>query len=215
MTPNKEDYLKCIHELGEKNNKISNKKIAEMMQVSAPAVSEMIKKMISEQLIVKDKDLGYYLTKQGLLVVSDLYRKHRLVEVFLVNHLHYTADDIHKEAEVLEHTVSTTFVDQLEKLLDFPQFCPHGGTIPKKGEFLVEINQMTLDQISQLGTYVISRVHDDFQLLKYLEQHRLHINDTIELTQIDPYAKTYHIIYNDENLTISERIASQIYVSAT
>ncbi|RDY77514.1 metal-dependent transcriptional regulator, partial [Streptococcus agalactiae] len=63
MTPNKEDYLKCIHELGEKNNKISNKKIAEMMQVSAPAVSEMIKKMISEQLIVKDKDLGYYLTK--------------------------------------------------------------------------------------------------------------------------------------------------------
>lgn len=186
-----------------------------MMQVSAPAVSEMIKKMISEQLIVKDKDLGYYLTKQGLLVVSDLYRKHRLVEVFLVNHLHYTADDIHKEAEVLEHTVSTTFVDQLEKLLDFPQFCPHGGTIPKKGEFLVEINQMTLDQISPLGTYVISRVHDDFQLLKYLEQHRLHINDTIELTQIDPYAKTYHIIYNDENLTIPERIASQIYVSAT
>lgn len=215
MTPNKEDYLKCIHELGEKNNKISNKKIAEMMQVSAPAVSEMIKKMISEQLIVKDKDLGYYLTKQGLLVVSDLYRKHRLVEVFLVNHLHYTADDIHEEAEVLEHTVSTTFVDQLEKLLDFPQFCPHGGTIPKKGEFLVEINQMTLDQISQLGTYVISRVHDDFQLLKYLEQHRLHINDAIELTQIDPYAKTYHITYNDENLTIPERIASQIYVSAT
>lgn len=215
MTPNKEDYLKCIHELGEKNNKISNKKIAEMMQVSAPAVSEMIKKMISEQLIVKDKDLGYYLTKQGLLVVSDLYRKHRLVEVFLVNHLHYTADDIHEEAEVLEHTVSTTFVDQLEKLLDFPQFCPHGGTIPKKGEFLVEINQMTLDQISQLGTYVISRVHDDFQLLKYLEQHRLHINDTIELTKIDPYAKTYHITYNDENLTIPERIASQIYVSAT
>ncbi|HGD4708864.1 TPA: metal-dependent transcriptional regulator [Streptococcus agalactiae] len=215
MTPNKADYLKCIHELGEKNNKISNKKIAEMMQVSAPAVSEMIKKMISEQLIVKDKDLGYYLTKQGLLVVSDLYRKHRLVEVFLVNHLHYTADDIHEEAEVLEHTVSTTFVDQLEKLLDFPQFCPHGGTIPKKGEFLVEINQMTLDQISQLGTYVISRVHDDFQLLKYLEQHRLHINDIIELTQIDPYAKTYHITYNDENLTIPERIASQIYVSAT
>lgn len=196
MTPNKEDYLKCIHELGEKNNKISNKKIAEMMQVSAPAVSEMIKKMISEQLIVKDKDLGYYLTKQGLLVVSDLYRKHRLVEVFLVNHLHYTADDIHEEAEVLEHTVSTTFVDRLEK-------------------FLVEINQMTLDQISQLGTYVISRVHDDFQLLKYLEQHRLHINDTIVLTQIDPYAKTYHITYNDENLTIPERIASQIYVSAT
>lgn len=213
MTPNKEDYLKCIHELGEQNGKISNKKIAEMMQVSAPAVSEMIKKMITEELIVKDKTLGYYLTKQGLLVVSDLYRKHRLIEVFLVNHLHYTADDIHEEAEVLEHTVSTTFIDRLDQMLGFPRFCPHGGTIPPKGELLVEINQTTLGNIKKLGHYQLSRVHDDFKLLKYLEEHHLAMNSQIELLTIDDFAQTYHISYDNQTLTIPKIIAEQIYVN--
>lgn len=213
MTPNKEDYLKCIHELGEHQEKISNKRIAEQMGVSAPAVSEMIKKMIAEELIVKDKKLGYYLTRQGLLLVSELYRKHRLIEVFLVNHLHYSVDEIHQEAEVLEHTVSTTFVDRLDENLDFPQFCPHGGTIPKKNDLLVEINRITLAQIHDLGHYRISRVHDEFMLLKYMEEQELDINCDFELVQIDDYAQTYTIVYKEKSLAIPNNIAKQIYVT--
>ena len=78
--------------------------------------------MIAEDLIVKDKELGYYLTKKGLLLVSELYRKHRLIEVFLANHLHYNADEIHQEAEVLEHTVSTILSIVWKKILIFPHF---------------------------------------------------------------------------------------------
>ena len=92
MTPNKEDYLKCLYELGTRHNKITNKEIAQLMQVSPPAVT------------------GYLLTDLGLKLVSDLYRKHRLIEVFLVHHLGYTTEEIHEEAEVLEHTVSDHFV---------------------------------------------------------------------------------------------------------
>ncbi|WP_019779323.1 metal-dependent transcriptional regulator, partial [Streptococcus sobrinus] len=88
MTPNREDYLKCIYELSQGQRKMTNKEIAQEMRVSAPAVSEMIKKMISEGLITKDKVLGYDLTQKGLLLVSDLYRKHRLIESFLVRDLH-------------------------------------------------------------------------------------------------------------------------------
>ena len=65
MTPNKEDYLKCIYEIGTEESKISNKEIANRMQVSPPAVTEMIKKLISEDLIIKDKVKGYLLTKTG------------------------------------------------------------------------------------------------------------------------------------------------------
>lgn len=212
MTPNKEDYLKCIHELGETRTKITNKRIAELMKVSAPAVSEMIKKMIAEDLIVKDKELGYYLIKKGLLLVSELYRKHRLIEVFLANHLHYNADEIHQEAEVLEHTVSTIFIDRLEENLNFPAFCPHGGTIPKKGDFLVEIHHQTLSQIETLGTYKISRTHDEAHLLNYLEEHELAINDVVELIKVDDYAKTHTLAYHSRQLVIPERIAEQIYV---
>jgi len=116
MTPNKEDYLKCIYEIGTEVEKISNKEIASRMQVSPPAVTEMIKRMISEGLLVKDKSRGYLLTDLGSQLVSDLYRKHRLIEVFLLEKLDYTTEEVHEEAEVLEHTVSEHFIDQLELL---------------------------------------------------------------------------------------------------
>ncbi|VSM65269.1 iron-dependent transcriptional regulator [Streptococcus pneumoniae] len=177
MTPNKEDYLKCIYEIGIDLHKITNKEIAARMQVSPPAVTEMIKRMKSENLILKDKECGYLLTDLGLKLVSELYRKHRLIEVFLVHHLDYTSDQIHEEAEVLEHTVSDLFVERLDKLLGFPKTCPHGGTIPAKGELLVEINNLPLADIKEAGAYRLTRVHDSFDILHYLDKHSLHIGD--------------------------------------
>ena len=65
MTPNKEDYLKCIYEIGTRQGKITNKEIAQHMQVSPPAVTEMMKKMLAEELLIKDKKAGYLLTDLG------------------------------------------------------------------------------------------------------------------------------------------------------
>lgn len=213
MTPNKEDYLKCIYEIGTHSQKITNKEIAAQMQVSPPAVTEMIKKMIAEKLIIKDKIKGYLLTNLGLHLVSELYRKHRLIEYFLVHNLQYTTtDQIHEEAEVLEHTVSELFVERLEKMLDYPETCPHGGTIPSKGELLVEKYQLTLNQVQNAGVYHLARVHDEFELLKYLEKHDLHLGDTLILEQYDPYAQLYLLKVNEKELQINSTIAQQLYV---
>ena len=212
MTPNKEDYLKCIYEIGTHSQKITNKEIAAQMQVSPPAVTEMIKKMTAEKLIVKDKTNGYLLTDLGLHLVSELYRKHRLIEAFLVHDLGYTTDQIHEEAEVLEHTVSELFVERLEKMLNFPETCPHGGTIPAKGELLVEKYQLTLNQVENAGTYRLARVHDEFELLKYLEKHDLHLGDTLILEQYDPYAQLYALKVNGKELQVNSVIAQQLYV---
>ncbi|KHD45715.1 metal-dependent transcriptional regulator [Streptococcus hongkongensis] len=214
MTPNKEDYLKCIYELGQESKKISNKMIAERMQVSAPAVSEMIKKMINQDWIVKDKDRGYFLTEKGLTLIASLYRKHRLIEVFLINHLSYTSQEVHQEAEVLEHTVSDTFIDRLDERLGFPTFCPHGGTIPRKGQALSEMHTKTLNQVTQTGQYQLSRIHDQYHLIHYLETHQLNINTNFKLEQIDNFAKTYTISYQDKTLMIPENIAKELYVTA-
>ncbi|MGT2847174.1 metal-dependent transcriptional regulator [Streptococcus massiliensis] len=212
MTPNKEDYLKCIYEIGTHTPKITNKEIAQRMEVSPPAVTEMIKKMLAENLLVKDKESGYLLTDLGLQLVSELYRKHRLIEVFLVNHLGYTTNEIHEEAEVLEHTVSDRFVERLDKMLNFPATCPHGGTIPSKGELLIEKNTLTLETAKKAGDYVLRRVHDDFELLKYLEKHGLKIGDVVTLVQYDPYAQIYILAVKGQELQISPMIAQQIYV---
>ena len=212
MTPNKEDYLKCIYEIGTEMQKITNKEIATRMQVSPPAVTEMIKRMKSENLILKDKENGYLLTDIGLKLVSELYRKHRLIEVFLVHHLDYTSDQIHEEAEVLEHTVSDLFVERLDKLLGYPKTCPHGGTIPVKGELLVEINNLPLADTKEAGTYLLTRVHDSFELLKYLEKHAIHIGDQVKVKQFDNFSNTFTLVNKGEDLQISMDIAKQLYV---
>ena len=183
------------------------------MQVSPPAVTEMIKKLISEKLILKDKTKGYLLTNLGLHLVSELYRKHRLIEYFLVHNLQYTTtDQIDEEAEVLEHTVSELFVERLEKMMDYPETCPHGGTIPTKGELLVEKYQLTLEQAADPGIYRLARVHDEFELLTYLEKHDFHLGDTLILEQYDPYTQLYALKVNGKELQINSVIAQQLYV---
>ena len=212
MTPNKEDYLKCIYEIGMELPKITNKEIATRMQVSPPAVTEMIKRMQSENLILKDQKKGYLLTDIGLKLVSDLYRKHRLIEVFLVHHLDYTSNQIHDEAEVLEHTVSDFFVERLDKMLGFPKTCPHGGTIPAKGELLVEVNNLPLSDIKEVGNYLLTRVHDNFEILQYLDKHAIHIGDQLQVKQFDGFSNTFTLIHKNEELQVSLEIAKQLYV---
>ena len=190
MTPNKEDYLKCIYEIGSRHKKITNKEIAQLMQVSPPAVTEMMKKLLAEELLVKDKKAGY----------------------FLVNHLGYSTDEIHEEAEVLEHTVSERFVERLDAMLQYPKTCPHGGTIPAKGELLDEENQLTLEEASAPGDYIIKRVHDDFDLLKYLEKYNLQIGQTITFIQYDSFAQVYLLKTETQEIQINPMIAQQIYV---
>ena len=212
MTPNKEDYLKCIYEIGTEVEKISNKEISSRMQVSPPAVTEMIKRMISEGLLVKDKSRGYLLTDLGSQLVSDLYRKHRLIEVFLLENLDYTTEEVHEEAEVLEHTVSEHFIDKLDHMLGSPKTCPHGGTIPPKGQLLIEAYQDRLSDVSEPGTYRLRRVQDSFELLNFLDQIQLTIGDVILFKGYDDYTGLYQLQIKDQDIQINHLIAQQLYI---
>ena len=212
MTPNKEDYLKCIYEIGTEVEKISNKEIASRMQVSPPAVTEMIKRMVSEGLLVKDKNHGYLLTDLGSQLVSDLYRKHRLIEVFLLENLDYTTEEVHEEAEVLEHTVSEHFIDKLDHMLGSPKTCPHGGTIPPKGQLLIEAYQDRLSDVSEPGTYRLQRVQDNFELLNFLDQIQLTIGDDILFKGYDDYTGLYHLAIHGQEISINQVIAQQLYI---
>ncbi|MCP8963206.1 MULTISPECIES: metal-dependent transcriptional regulator [unclassified Streptococcus] len=212
MTPNKEDYLKCIYEIGTEVEKISNKEIASRMQVSPPAVTEMIKRMISEGLLVKDKSRGYLLTDLGSQLVSDLYRKHRLIEVFLLKNLDYTTEEVHEEAEVLEHTVSEHFIDKLDYMLGNPKTCPHGGTIPPKGQLLIEAYQDRLSDVSEPGTYRLRRVQDNFELLNFLDQIQLTIGDDILFKGYDDYTGLYHLAIHGQEISMNQVIAQQLYI---
>jgi DtxR family transcriptional regulator, Mn-dependent transcriptional regulator len=184
------------------------------MEVSPPAVTEMIKKLISEDLIVKDKHKGYLLTETGTINVAELYRKHRLIEVFLVDHLQYSCDQIHQEAEILEHTVSDHFIDALDRLLNYPQTCPHGGQIPKSGQLIEEFYNQTFTQGLAPGNYVLRRVQDQHDLLHYLETVGLKIGTPFTLEGFDPFTQLYRLHIDGKDVQIPEAIASNLYIES-
>ena len=120
MTPNREDYLKIILELGGDTTKVNNKQIVSSLDVSAASVSEMISKLVKEELVEHSPYQGVQLTASGLQKASSLIRKHRLWEVFLVEHLDYSWNEVHDDAEVLEHVTSEHLADHLENYLNHP-----------------------------------------------------------------------------------------------
>lgn len=214
MTPNKEDYLKLIFELGGAQNKVTNKQIVSGLNVSAASVSEMITKLEKEGYVRHSPYQGVQLTEEGLQKASTLVRKHRLWEVFLVEHLGYSWNEVHEEAEVLEHVTSDDLANRLDHFLDHPDVCPHGGIIPEFDKVVTEKELVTLAD-SKIGTKLrVERVLDDKELLDYLLHINLNIHDIYSLEEIEPYEGP--IVLKDQKgqlIQVSQKAANNIFVS--
>ena len=212
MTPNREDYLKIILELGGDTTKVNNKQIVSSLDVSAASVSEMISKLVKEELVEHSPYQGVQLTASGLQKASSLIRKHRLWEVFLVEHLDYSWNEVHDDAEVLEHVTSEHLADHLENYLNHPEHCPHGGSIPKKEEVVHEERRQTLESYP-VGTKVrIARVLDEKELLDYLVTIDLNINEEYEIVVIAAYEGPITIQNDRKKIPVSFKAASTIFV---
>lgn len=212
MTPNREDYLKIILELGGDATKVNNKQIVSSLDVSAASVSEMISKLVKEELVEHSPYQGVQLTASGLQKASSLIRKHRLWEVFLVEHLDYSWNEVHDDAEVLEHVTSEHLADHLENYLNHPEHCPHGGSIPKKEEVVHEERRQTLESYP-VGTKVrIARVLDEKELLDYLVTIDLNINEEYEIVDIAAYEGPITIQNDRKKIPVSFKAASTIFV---
>lgn len=212
MTPNREDYLKLILELGGDQKKINNKQIVSGLDVSAASVSEMISKLLKEGLVEHSPYQGVQLTETGLASASALIRKHRLWEVFLVEHLHYSWNEVHDDAEVLEHVTSETLASRLEAYLDHPRYCPHGGMIPEQGELIHEGEKNTMSSYP-VGTKIrIARVLDERELLDYLISIQLNIHEEYEIIDAAAYEGPITIKNDTKEIAVSYKAASTIFV---
>lgn len=136
LTVSKEDYLKAIWSLSERPNELksdaSTRDLAELLQVSPPAVSRMLKQMEKQSLVAHIPYYGVRLTEKGRGVALKIVRRHRLLELFLFEVLKYSPDTVHDEAERLEHHISEEFEKKIDALLNFPTKCPHGSPIPSR-----------------------------------------------------------------------------------
>lgn len=214
MTPMKEDYLKIIFELGGVQKKISNKQIALGLGVAAGSVTEMIAKLVAEKLVIHEPYAGISLTKQGLRFATQLVRKHRLWESFLVQKLDYRLQDVHPEAELLEHETSQRLANALDTFLEHPKYCPHGGVIPDSDGKYNDISHLSLADVKDDEKVTVERFIDNHELLVYLSGTGLHINDKIKGLHHDPFEGPIQVIrmIDQAKIDISYKAAHNIFV---
>lgn len=209
MTGNREDYIKAIYELGGEKNRISTKKIAKALDISAPSVSEMIKKLVDEGFIEYELYKGVILTVDGLREALHIKKRHILWEVFLVEKLGYKWEDVHEEAEILEHITSEKLERHLDRFLNFPKTCPHGTPI-RDGSYLFD--HKSLDNTELEKNVVIKRLEDDRDILKFSRQVDLNIGDRVEIIKRDK-DENIKIIKDRKEIDIDRELAKKIYVN--
>ena len=148
-----ENYLKAIFKIAERENKTaSTNSIAAILNTSAASVSDMLKRLSDKKLINYKKYKGVTLTTEGNIVATHLVRKHRLWEVFLVNKLKFSWEQVHDIAEQLEHIQSLELINRLDNFLNNPKFDPHGDPIPNaEGKFTLR-NQHPLNDLHRKHT---------------------------------------------------------------
>ncbi|MEB8125841.1 metal-dependent transcriptional regulator [Staphylococcus casei] len=211
LTEEKEDYLKAILTHDGDRSFVSNKTLSQYLNIKPPSVSEMVNRLEKSGYVETKPYKGVQLSKEGLTYTLDIIKRHRLLELFLIKILQYNWEEVHQEAEVLEHKVSHLFVERLDKLLDYPTTCPHGGVIPRNNDYK-EIYTTNLLSYEAGDKVTVKRVRDRTELLVYLTSKDILIGEEITLINKDDTNKVI-IVQKEENITIlSYDNAAHIYV---
>jgi DtxR family Mn-dependent transcriptional regulator len=169
-----ENYLKAIWESAEAGA-ASTKDVADKLSISSASVSNMFVRLQEMGFVEYEPYHGASLTEQGRLEALRLVRRHRLIETFLLEHLGYSWEEVHEEAERLEHAVSDAFTERLAELLSHPERDPHGDPIPAAdGTLAPEERTFPLSEAAPGDTVRVARVgHQDAGQLAYLWEHKL------------------------------------------
>lgn len=208
-----ENYLKAIFKISERSEKsASTNSIARRLKTSAASVTDMLKKLADKKLINYEKYKGVTLTATGSREATQLIRKHRLWEVFLVKKLRFGWDQVHEIAEELEHIQSAELIMRLDAFLDYPKFDPHGDPIPNAdGKFTIR-SQTSLSDMHQGQEGMLVGVRDhDTEFLKYLNSLNIKLGTTISVQESIPYDRSMRVTIDEkEQILITEAVAQNL-----
>jgi DtxR family Mn-dependent transcriptional regulator len=174
----------------------------------------MVKKLSGKGLISYEKYKPLMLTQSGKRAAGLIIRKHRLVEMFLVQHLGFGWDEVHEIAEQIEHIKSQRFFDRIDQLLDFPKVDPHGSPIPDTNGEIVFQNYIKLEECVENQNIVFMSVgssQDSF--LKLIDRLNLKLGDKIKVLEIQEFDKTMRVLVNETiEQNLSQMVAANILV---
>jgi DtxR family Mn-dependent transcriptional regulator len=215
LTISIQDYLKNIYELTENGESASTNALAKKLNVSPPSVTGMVQKLASSKpaLVEYQKHQGVTLTKEGKRAALEVIRHHRLLEAWLVQTLGYSWDEVHEEAERLEHVISEDFERRIATAMGHPTRDPHGDLIPS-ADLKMPLDESTpLSALRPKQTATIQRViASDKDLLRYLEDLELVPATRIEVTDYSPFDHNLTVKVGRKSLVLGLSITSKIFV---
>jgi DtxR family Mn-dependent transcriptional regulator len=210
-----EDYLKAFLRIEDMNEKASTSRVARHLDVADASVTDMLRKLQKAGLLEYKPYYGATLTKEGRLVALKILRRHRLIELFLHRIMGYGWEQVHEEAEKLEHVVSDFFVERVDALMNHPVKDPHGETIPDAQGFRGRQEDFCLADAG-IGDYTVRRVvNGDPEFLAYLEQEKLFPASTFSLLEKAPFQGPLKLLLTGSKNPqyIGLEVAKSIYVS--
>ena len=214
FTLSEENYLKAIYHLELDTDKgVSTNAIAKKLETKASSVTDMIKKLSEKEVVVYKKYKGVTLTVFGKKIAANIVRKHRLWEVFLVEKLNFSWDEVHDVAEQLEHIKSPKLVDQLDSFLGFPSHDPHGDPIPDKDGDFKTIEKSLLSTLEKNETGVCVGVNDSSsEFLKFLDKKGITLGKQIIVLEKEDFDDSLSIQIENKKISISNKIANNLYI---
>lgn len=212
-----EDYLKAIYMLAAKEGRVSTNQIAERLEVTPASVTGMIQKMAANNppLVEYQKHRGVVLTEAGETVALEIIRHHRLLELYLHQELGYSWDEVHVEADRLEHVISEDFEERIAQALGNPSHDPHGEPIPTRDFRLPEQASIPLSELRDGDQAVVRRVSSsDTELLRFLESIGLIPQARVRVLEYSKFDGNLHLELpgRGETVILGPRVTRQVFV---
>ena len=210
-----QDYLRAIYTLEKEAGDISTSLLAERLGVTQPSVTSMLKKLAARKLISYTPYLSIALTISGERLALEIVRHHRLIEAFLQKALGYGLEELHDEAERLEHAISEKFEDRIDEFLGHPVFDPHGSPIPDKAGRIRDRDLVPLASLREGETAVVSQITcRDSGQLRYIESIGLIPGETVSIEGTDSGRGVLRLrLSSGEEEPVGESIACCVLVT--
>lgn len=213
MNRAEEDYIKTIYELTveKKQTLIKANEIADRFGFTDQSVNEMIKKLEKKHLVSFIPYKGISLTKKGKDVAIGMIRAHRIWEVFLTEKLGFSWENVHEDAEMLEHATSVEVLEKLYHFLGDPKYCQHGNPIPNFEGKIEEAISLSLSDVNKGDSFELLRVLDHKELLLYLNQQGMKLYDQYKVLDKDPFNGLMRVKHNDTEITLTLKTAHMLF----
>lgn len=211
-----ENYLKSIYHLShDGTQEVSTNAIADDLKTKAASVTDMIKKLAAKEVVIYKKYKGVNISPTGKNIALRVIRKHRLWEVFLVEKMKFSWDEVHEVAEQLEHIKSPLLIQRLDEFLGYPKNDPHGDPIPdENGEFKSK-PQIPLSKAKLHHEGIIMSVKDSSSpFLQYLDKIGAYIGAKVKIMDRVVFDGSHEILLdNKRTLFVSKEVAQNILIS--